>query len=196
MKVYDNCDDWGSNLQSPAPEADALSIGPPDLMASRAKSVIGMRVPRKTTKRGRDTAETRSRHGRDRVYTGSAHGLRKVYTRSTQGLHKVYTRFTQCLHKVYTRSTLGLHYVGLRTLGPHRVYSTAAIRFRGSELGRRGVPDLQHSRRQIPRTKNDKWHAVKSRVPRHPSGPGAQNTAVVRSRGPRRHDTDVIEIYT
>ena len=82
VKIYDNCDGRGSNLQSPALEADALSIGPPEPMASSAKSVIVHDTDSKendetqTTKRKRDTAETRPRQG-----------LHKVCTRSTLGLH-------------------------------------------------------------------------------------------------------------
>ena len=101
MEIYDNWDDRGSNLQSPAPEADALSIGPPEPMASRAKSMIGMRIPK-------ENDETQPRHGRDMAETGFTQGLDRVYTGSTLGLHKVYTRSTLGLHCVYTGSTLSL----------------------------------------------------------------------------------------
>ena len=76
-----------SNLQSPALGADTLSFRPYELMVSSAKSMIGFPVSRKTTKHGRDTAETQPRQGLHRVYTGFTQGLCKVYTRSTLGLH-------------------------------------------------------------------------------------------------------------
>ena len=94
VKSNGNCNDRAMNLESWAPEADALSIRPPELMASRAKSVTGLRVPRKTTRHGRDTAETWPRHGRDTAETRPRHGRDTADTRSTQGLRKVYAGST------------------------------------------------------------------------------------------------------
>ena len=76
-----------SNLQSPAPEADVLSLRPCELMASSAKPMIGFGVSKKTAKHGRDTPETQPRQGPRRVCTGFTQGLRKFYPRSTLGLH-------------------------------------------------------------------------------------------------------------
>ena len=68
-----------SNLQSPAPEAEALSLRPYELMVSGAKSMIGFRVSRKTAKHARDTPET--------TETWSTQSLHRVYAGSAQGLH-------------------------------------------------------------------------------------------------------------
>ena len=66
-----------SNLQSPAPEADALSLRPYELMVSSAKYMIGFK----------DNGETRPRHARDTTETWSTQNLHKVYAGSAQGLH-------------------------------------------------------------------------------------------------------------
>ena len=86
-----------------------------------------------------------------------------------------------CLRNVLVQSAIVLRSLVQRLatqpLSGAAVYNTAAVRFRGPEHGSRGVPDLQHSRRQIPRTKNEENGT--------PLDPGVHDTAAVRRRNPK-----------